>query len=1634
MIKSRAIVALSTLCFTVMMDYASAGGWVNGSQPLSQATAISTGSTVNVTPTFNNAQFTDKILVSGVNNNPITTPSTADPVSTITGNNYHDELDFQIRGRNGLNYVFSRTNNSGKSAATTDVGFGYGWVHSYSMNLLSNDFGACPNCTQAQAPANFDGVTSSITYTDERGGQANFLETPTTTGGITTYSVTNPLSVFNTLTLSTPSNGNQLVTLAFRNGTQYLFNVTGGDIGVTPKLTAKLTTIKNQWGDQLNINYDTSGRISTITDNLGISGRTGLTFNYGNGDNHITSISDWAGRIWKYAYVSGYLNIYTDPLNYNHDYYYTANKYYNNFQTGLGNYLLQYVIKPQLRNGLYVYTTFNYYQNGRVINYYDGMGDTEILDYDLFRSRTRVTDPRNNVREYDYDTNGFMTKMIEPDGGILYFTSQADSLRASKTDALGYKTQYSYCLNNSLTTCPNSAANNNTGGSDTGGNVTLEQDTLGYTIKTSYGPYDQVASVTDKNGNTVNTSFYTTTGQQANKCDLTGKPNTVTIAALTTSGTTTNNVALQTYCWNSNGTLSSLNEYLDTAKTHIRTTSYTYDPTGLNVTDVKVTATNTTAIIHTQYTNDNLGRVLTSTLNRTTSPTNSALVALTTSYTYDALDRAVQVKNPEGRINQTVYDGNGQVYQQITWYPSTTARNNCAAPAVPTGYTSSYVQCTEATYSYDAADRPISVTDVYGNTTSFVYDQSGNLISKTDPKLTTDANYHTTQYQYDPMNRVTAIIDANGRTSKAVYNERGDLTSVTNPNNETVTSVYDALGRLTKVTDNMGNITTIAFDKNSNKTCLVDANNHTTTTASGYQPLNSSSCTVSYIYDQLNRLTQVTDAQNHATAYTYNLFGQQLTVTDANSHITTLAYDDLGRLTTATDPMTNSVSLVSDEAGNLMQLTDRKGQISQHFYDVMNRRTLSNFEADSSSDTFTYNSFDDLTNLQNNSTGNTFSYSLTYDSKHRLLSKTDSRLGLSESWGYDPAGNISTKTDYQGNVTTYQYDDSNRLAAEANPAYLEVSYHYDPAGRLLDRILSNGAKTSYKYDAGGRLSSLVNTAAPNPNNTIVSAVINSTTYTRDAIGNILTAIEASSTSQVAGISTFTYDPEYRLLTAVYPTTANNETITYDPVGNRTKYIKGSTTLYYNVNAANRYTTTNTTSATGPTYEIYTYDKNGSLTNITGNRTLTLTLDAHNRASQIQVGALAPYSYQYDISNYRILKNLGASTSISNYYLENGKLESIYDNNGNVQAKYMRGSVIDEVVNGYQTNGTALTNYTYHHDALESVLGQSGNTGTVVAAQGYTSLGSTVNATGSSSNTLKFTGREQDIETGLYYYRARYYDPITGRFLSEDPIRSGINYYAYCGNNPVNCRDPSGLWGAGVTGGGTFEYGEVYGAAYQANSGGGVFWDGLFNQVNLGAFTASGGFAGGNHGLSNFGSATQQPDGSPPASWVVGVTGGLGAGLFLTNATKAEELLGPFDTWTLNLPLVSLQVAYDGNIGTISANWGKSLGISASRYPVTTTTAKTVKTFGTSSSSKTVSSQSNASPLSNVANSALIAGTNSAMDAVTSAINPPSVTQSVTTGTLTTELLGFGENAADGGFVLYPNMSNTNQIQSVYSKH
>jgi len=115
------------------------------------------------------------------------------------------------------------------------------------------------------------------------------------------------------------------------------------------------------------------------------------------------------------------------------------------------------------------------------------------------------------------------------------------------------------------------------------------------------------------------------------------------------------------------------------------------------------------------------------------------------------------------------------------------------------------------------------------------------------------------------------------------------------------------------------------------------------------------------------------------------------------------------------------------------------------------------------------------------------------------------------------------------------------------------------------------------------------------------------------------------------------------------------------------------------------------------------------------------------------------------------------------------------------------SGIDEPLSSVTAVGTAF----FEADGIGSITSLSGASG-LTDTYTYKPFGITT-ATGSNPNRFRFTGREWDQETGLYYYRARYYDPQTGRFLSEDPARSGINFYRYVQNNPIDGTDPSGLW-------------------------------------------------------------------------------------------------------------------------------------------------------------------------------------------------------------------------------------------------
>ncbi len=1319
------------------------GGYVTAEETIDPASNIED---------FNNEVFTDLNNIGRANNDLIVTPSTVDPVSTVTGNMYHDETDIVIKGR-GLDYALTRTYNS--ENAENDGPFGLGWSHSYGMKLVANDYGQYPN--DATDPDNTDGISSSITYTDERGGDHNYLIEDISGAWV----VTPPFGNYDQLTLDSTTS----YTLTFRNGVKYIFE--GTDL-IVPGNTARLKQIQDPYGNALDFAYDSEGRLSTVVDNLGVAGRTGLTFNYTGTDQHIQSITDWESRSWQYGYgINGNrLTSYTNPLTDVWAYTYHGD-----------SALLNQITHPQDRNGQQKSMAFSYYENGQAYDYIDTLAQAESLTYDLFRKSTRITNPRGFITEHLYDKNGALVKLEEPDGGILLFKNNADGLRYSKTNALGYETRYSYQTDRSDETDATNASANF-------GRVSREIDPLNQIIDYNYGVYDQPTLVTDKRGNTIERVYYAITDIPTGA--VAGKLREVIIQQL---GTDTN-VKLESYTYYADSTQSNFGqikqriEYIDPANpSRQRITDYTYETNGINLANQIISGSVTGGSITNTYTYDNLGRITSNTTSRRTSATDSTLINLTTSYEYDALDRVTKTTNPRGDISEMVYDKNGQVKEEKVHYKTSLARDNCTAKVIDTV---DYQTCTYAIHDYDAADRRIATTDILGNTTSFEYDAIGNLVSQTD------ANQNTVRYEYDEKNRRTAIVNANGHRSEFDYDLAGRLLKTTDANGNSVNNEYDQLGRLKKVITQAGRETQFEYDANGNQTYVLDAEAIANPTL---HPRNSDGYSVSNQYDELNRATLSRNALNGTTQTTYDLLGNITSITDAEGQLATFIYDDLGRLIESQDPLietgidkTDRV-LLYDEMGNVLLTEDRSGRQRRHTYDNLNRLTKTEYLPDGvtidDTDNYVFNDFGDLTSIANDEV----TYTYTYSSRHKMLSKTDSRLSKSLSWTYDAVGNVDTKTNYEGDITTFQYDSSNRLVAMQNPAFLQVSYHYDGAGRLMDRILSNGARTHYAYDEDNRLVRLQNIAAD-------GSLVEDLTYQMDNMANITQIMHSVNSKTVD----YDYDALYRLIGVDSTTNTEDRAYTYDGVGNRLTVTEDTTTYYYCYHsletdcgsvlhqpAANRLYYVYTGSLGGSLHRQFNYDDNGRILQKQdgiGTPIYSLTYNGKGRAELID-----NIVFHYDANDYRIKKDSKL------YHLEAKHLEATYDAAGVLHDKYLRGAVVDEIVNAYEY-GNANINLTYHRDHLNSVTNITGHAGTNEESWVYDAFGAVIENPNSANteNDLTYTGRNYDTETGLYYYRARYYDPEIGRFLTEDPIgfASGdVNFYAYVNNNPLNFTDPSG---------------------------------------------------------------------------------------------------------------------------------------------------------------------------------------------------------------------------------------------------
>ena len=209
---------------------------------------------------------------------------------------------------------------------------------------------------------------------------------------------------------------------------------------------------------------------------------------------------------------------------------------------------------------------------------------------------------------------------------------------------------------------------------------------------------------------------------------------------------------------------------------------------------------------------------------------------------------------------------------------------------------------------------------------------------------------------------------------------------------------------------------------------------------------------------------------------------------------------------------------------------------------------------------------------------------------------------------------------------------------------------------------------------------------------------------------------------------------------------------------------------------------------------YSYDNNGNLTSIKDPKGITtLEYDYENRLTKFTKPDGSWARFTYDPFGRRYSKE--TSTGEKEIYLYDGlHILEIYDGNTmQLKSSFIHSDIIDEVLFG-NIQGQDLY---YHQDGLNSVKALTDGVGNVVTSYDYDAWGNPVGSLPAIMNPFTFTGREWDKETGLYYYRARYYDAKVGRFVSKDPIGlagGDINLYSYVGNNPVRYVDPLGLLG------------------------------------------------------------------------------------------------------------------------------------------------------------------------------------------------------------------------------------------------
>lgn len=771
--------------------------------------------------------------------------------------------------------------------------------------------------------------------------------------------------------------------------------------------------------------------------------------------------------------------------------------------------------------------------------------------------------------------------------------------------------------------------------------------------------------------------------------------------------------------------------------------------------------------------------------------------------TYNPDGSIAAAKEPGAKERKFTYHPNGLVKSEANALGESTqfeydARGNLTRETNPLGGV--------IVRAYDQQDRIVSLTDPAGATTRYEYDARGRLMRETDPaggattfeydavgRLVAETNSagQTTRYEYTPADEVAKVSGPGGGAESYVYDLAGNLTARTDRLGRTTKFEYDAAGRVTRELwptglevryryDAAGNLLAVENNGGAKSEYQSDASGQTATRT------NPDGGKVQYRFDALGNLLSVTDPLNRVKEFTHTDDGDLTEVAEASRDaaryerdaagrvvaarrpgggMSRFTYDRMGNVLTATDPLGGVKRYEYDKGSRLLSSTDAAGKVTRHVYDAAGRRVEKQLP-DGKRVAYKYDALGRMIEADDGA----FPVRTSYDAAGNVSQVEYAAIKTSVGYEYDAQGLRTKLIAPDGRETRYEYDQLKRLSAVVPPDGKRITLGYDAKNRIQSVSYPNGITGRWEYDAAGRAAKI---SYQDKGGKPVAV----SSYRYDPAGNTVERQDAKGKS-----SRFTYDAANQLVEEIVD--GNSIKYGYAAGGNRAEVAEGARVSRYKHDAADKLVEAGA--------EQFSYDLNGNLTGRKGpGGATTYEYDAEDRLIKIVAPGGATTTFGYAPTGERAWRRDKGSIT---YFLYDGlNLIAELGEDFRTKKSFVHGFGIDRPLAMLQEKQS----FYYLADRLGSITHLTDDKGKVTASYNYDAFGKIRAKQGTITNPFAYTGRELD-PTGLYYFRARYYDPALGRFLANDSASAPLdeplelNPYLYVRNNPLGAVDPLGL--------------------------------------------------------------------------------------------------------------------------------------------------------------------------------------------------------------------------------------------------